>query len=55
MKTGQDIQYLVDDDLLLNRQDSPSCLDTAFLYSGRLVAKFLMSFMDENAIFGGKI
>ncbi|TQV99879.1 Fungal transcriptional regulatory protein [Cordyceps javanica] len=51
----QDMQFLADDDLLLNRGDDPVSIDTAYLYTGRLVSKFLLSFMDEDRIFGGKI
>ncbi|KAM3478050.1 hypothetical protein MY8738_006150 [Beauveria namnaoensis] len=51
----QDMQFLADDELLLNRGDDPASIDTAYLYTGRLVSKFLLSFLDENRIFGGKI
>jgi hypothetical protein len=49
------MQFLADDDLLLNRGDDPKSIDTAYLYTGRLVSKFLLSFMDETRIFGGPI
>lgn len=49
------MQFLADDDLLLNRGENPVSIDTSFLYSGRLVSKFLLSFMDEDRIFGGRI
>lgn len=49
------MQFLADDELLLNRGENPSSIDTAYLYTGRLVSKFLLSFMDEDRIFGGKI
>lgn len=55
VQAGQDMQFLVDDDILLNREQHPSPMDTSFLYTGRLVAKFLLSFMNENAIFGSQI
>ncbi|KAJ6789880.1 hypothetical protein PWT90_04267 [Aphanocladium album] len=51
----QDMQFLAEDDLLLNRGENPASIDTAYLYTGRLVSKFLLSFMDEDRIFGGKI
>ncbi|OAA78241.1 Fungal transcriptional regulatory protein [Akanthomyces lecanii RCEF 1005] len=51
----QDMQFLADDELLLNRGENPTSIDTAYLYTGRLVSKFLLSFMDEDRIFGGKI
>lgn len=49
------MQFLADDELLLNRGDNPASMDTAHLYTGRLVSKFLLSFMDEDRIFGGQI
>lgn len=49
------MQFLADDDLLLHRDDNPASIDTAHLYTGRLVSKFLLSFMDEDRIFGCKI
>ncbi|ATY64495.1 Fungal transcriptional regulatory [Cordyceps militaris] len=51
----QDMQFLADDELLLNRGDNPASIDTSYLYTGRLVSKFLLSFIDEDRIFGGKI
>ncbi|OAA50417.1 Zn(2)-C6 fungal-type DNA-binding domain protein [Metarhizium rileyi] len=52
----QDMQFLADDEIILNRGDeSAHPIDSSFLYTGRLVAKFLLSFTDENAIFGGQI
>ncbi|KAH7328593.1 hypothetical protein B0I35DRAFT_473279 [Stachybotrys elegans] len=50
----QDIQFLADDAILLDRGNhSPK--DTSILYTGRLIAKFLLSFLNENAIFGTQI
>lgn len=51
----QDLQFLGDDAILLNREQHPFPMDTSFLYTGRLIAKFLLSFMNENAIFGSQI
>ncbi|KHN99683.1 Zn(2)-C6 fungal-type DNA-binding domain protein [Metarhizium album ARSEF 1941] len=51
----QDMQFLADDEIILSRGESTHSTDGSFLYTGRLVAKFLLSFTDENAIFGGKI
>ncbi|KAH0490566.1 hypothetical protein TgHK011_002028 [Trichoderma gracile] len=51
----QDMQFLADDELLLHREEHPYPVDTSFLYTGRLVAKFLLSFTDESVIFASKI
>ncbi|KAG8424371.1 hypothetical protein J3458_001168 [Metarhizium acridum] len=51
----QDMQFLADDEIILDRGESTHPIDSSFLYTGRLVAKFLLSFTDENVIFGGKI
>ncbi|KAI9166657.1 hypothetical protein HJFPF1_02769 [Paramyrothecium foliicola] len=51
----QDLQFLGDDAILLNREEHPFPVDTSVLYTGRLIAKFLLSFMNENAIFGSQI
>lgn len=55
VEIGQDMQFLADDELLLHRDEHPYPMDTSFLYTGRLVAKFLLSFTNENVIFGSKI
>lgn len=55
MQAGQDMQFLVDDDVLLNREQHVSYMDTSFLYTGRLVAKFMLLFMNEHTIFGSQI
>lgn len=52
---GQDMQFLADDELLLHREEHPYPMDTSFLYTGRLVAKFLLSFTTESVIFASKI
>lgn len=51
----QEIQFLSDDNILLNRDANPAPIDASFLYTGRLVAKFLLSFTDEQVIFGSSI
>ncbi|KAL6833960.1 hypothetical protein J3E69DRAFT_325558 [Trichoderma sp. SZMC 28015] len=51
----QDMQFLADDELLLHREEHPYPMDTSFLYTGRLVAKFLLSFTNESVIFASKI
>jgi hypothetical protein len=55
VETGQDMQFLADDELLLHREEHPYPVDTSFLYTGRLVAKFLLSFTNESVIFASKI
>ncbi|KAL7959812.1 hypothetical protein V8C34DRAFT_278850 [Trichoderma compactum] len=51
----QDMQFLADDELLLHREEHPYPMDTSFLYTGRLVAKFLLSFTNESVIFASKV
>ncbi|KAK2608799.1 hypothetical protein QQS21_002656 [Conoideocrella luteorostrata] len=51
----QDLQFLADDEIILNRGENARPIDSSFLYTGRLVAKFLLSFTNENIIFGGQI
>ncbi|KAL7798266.1 hypothetical protein V8C37DRAFT_369302 [Trichoderma ceciliae] len=51
----QDMQFLADDELLLHKEEHPYPKDTSFLYTGRLVAKFLLSFTNESVIFASKI
>ncbi|GAB0135907.1 hypothetical protein EsDP_00004229 [Epichloe bromicola] len=51
----QDLQFLADDEIILNRGEHFHPIDSSFLYTGRLVAKFLLSFTNENIIFGGQI
>lgn len=55
VQVGQDMQFLADDDILLNREQHPFPMDISVLYTGRLVSKFLLSFTNEHAIFGGPI
>ncbi len=52
---GQEIQFLADDDILLSRDVHTAPIDASFLYTGRLVAKFLLSFTNEQVIFGSSI
>ncbi|KAG5925717.1 hypothetical protein E4U42_004027 [Claviceps africana] len=51
----RDLQFLADDELILHRREHARPIESSFLYTGRLVAKFLLSFTDENIIFGGQI
>ncbi|KAI9902561.1 hypothetical protein N3K66_001913 [Trichothecium roseum] len=47
-----DMQFLADDEMILNRDEHPFPLDPAYMYNGRLLARFLLSFTDERYIFG---
>ncbi|KAK0389228.1 hypothetical protein NLU13_2803 [Sarocladium strictum] len=51
----QDMQFLSDDDLVISREEHPFPRDPSLVYTGRLLAKFLLSFTNEKAIFGGRI
>lgn len=51
---GQDLQFLADDEIILNRGEHARPIESSFFYTGRLVAKFLLSFTNENVIFGGQ-
>ena len=53
--SGQDLQFLSDDGIILDRDENHAPLDSSFLYTGRLVAKFLLSFLNEHVIFGSEI
>lgn len=46
------MQFLADDEMILNRDEHPFPLDPAYMYNGRLLARFLLSFTDERYIFG---
>ena len=45
------MQFLTDDDILPNTEQHPYPMNPLLIYTGRLVAKFLMSFDNEKAIF----
>ncbi|KAF4979479.1 hypothetical protein FZEAL_4338 [Fusarium zealandicum] len=47
-----ELQFLADNDILPNRSHHPFPMDPQTLYTGRLVAKFLMSFTNDKVIFG---
>ncbi|GAO13112.1 hypothetical protein UVI_02024710 [Ustilaginoidea virens] len=51
----RDLQFLSDDDVIVSRGESKQPIDSSVIYTGRLVAKFLLSFTNENATFGGQI
>jgi len=51
---GSELDYLTADPILPNIEDHPYPRNLAYSYTGRLVAKFLLSFTDEKYIFEGK-
>ncbi|KAL2200998.1 hypothetical protein P885DRAFT_26071 [Corynascus similis CBS 632.67] len=51
---GSELDYLTADPILPNMEDHPYPRNVAYNYTGRLVAKFLLSFTDERYIFDGK-
>jgi hypothetical protein len=53
-KTGSELDFLTADPILPNIEDHPYPRNVAYNYTGRLVAKFLLSFTDEKYIFDGK-
>lgn len=50
--TGSELDYLSNDAILNDTDEHPYPKNATFLYTGRLVAKFLLSFTDEKYIFG---
>ncbi|KAM0273420.1 hypothetical protein ACHAPA_001573 [Fusarium lateritium] len=48
----QELQFLAANELLTNNASHPFPMNPETLYTGRLVAKFLMSFQDDRATFG---
>lgn len=50
-----ELDFLCMDPILPNEEDHPYPRDTSFNYTGRLVAKFLLSFTDEKYILDGNI
>lgn len=53
-ETGSELDYLTADPILPNIEDHPYPRNVAYNYTGRLVAKFLLSFTDEKYIFDPK-
>ena len=49
---GDELDFLCMDPILPNQEGHPFPRDIAHNYTGRLVAKFLLSFTDEKYIFG---
>ncbi|RGP67805.1 hypothetical protein FLONG3_8424 [Fusarium longipes] len=54
-ESWQELQFLAANDWLNNNASHPFPMDPQTLYTGRLVARFLMSFQDDRAIFGDGI
>ncbi|UPK89781.1 hypothetical protein LCI18_000716 [Fusarium solani-melongenae] len=50
-----ELQFLAANDILPNSGSHPFPMSPETLYTGRLVAKFLMSFTDDKAIFGDSV
>ncbi|RSL50440.1 hypothetical protein CEP53_008791 [Fusarium sp. AF-6] len=50
-----ELQFLAANDILPNSSSHPFPMSPETLYTGRLVAKFLMSFTDDKAIFGNSV
>ncbi|KAK3374914.1 hypothetical protein B0H63DRAFT_437870 [Podospora didyma] len=50
--SGGELDYLVMDPILPNEEKHPYPRDVAFNYTGKLLARFLLSFTDETYIFG---
>ncbi|OIW33762.1 hypothetical protein CONLIGDRAFT_553119, partial [Coniochaeta ligniaria NRRL 30616] len=50
-KNRDELDFLCADPILPNQEDHPYPRDIAYNYTGRLVAKFLLSFTDEKYIF----
>jgi hypothetical protein len=51
---GAELDYLTADPILPNTEDHPYPRNVSYNYTGRLVAKFLLSFTDEKYIFDSK-
>ncbi|KAG6109509.1 hypothetical protein E4U14_003178, partial [Claviceps sp. LM454 group G7] len=50
----RELQFLADDEIILHEDEHARPIESSFLYTGRLVAKFLLSFTSEEFIFGGQ-
>ncbi|OBS17926.1 hypothetical protein FPOA_09654 [Fusarium poae] len=54
-ESWQELQFLAANDWLNNNASHPFPMDPQTLYTGRLVARFLVSFQDDRAIFGDAV
>jgi hypothetical protein len=54
MLVGAELDYLTADPVIPKNEDQPYPTHLAYNYTGRLLAKFLLSFTDEKYIFDGK-
>ncbi|KAG6028352.1 hypothetical protein E4U40_001073 [Claviceps sp. LM458 group G5] len=53
-ESWRELQFLADDEIVLHEDERARPIESSFLYTGRLVAKFLLSFTSEEYIFGGQ-
>lgn len=53
-ETGHELDFLVADPILPNQEGHPFPRDVSLNYTGRLVARFLLSFTDERYLFDGQ-
>ncbi|KAG6059050.1 hypothetical protein E4U17_007041 [Claviceps sp. LM77 group G4] len=53
-ESWRELQFLADDEIVLHEDERAHPIESSFLYTGRLVAKFLLSFTSEEFIFGGQ-
>ncbi|KAG5922489.1 hypothetical protein E4U61_005097 [Claviceps capensis] len=53
-ESWRELQFLADDEIILHEDERARPIESSFLYTGRLVAKFLLSFTSEEFIFGGQ-
>ncbi|KAG6105923.1 hypothetical protein E4U31_001130 [Claviceps sp. LM219 group G6] len=53
-ESWRELQFLADDEIILHEDEHARPIESSFLYTGRLVAKFLLSFTSEEFIFGGQ-
>jgi hypothetical protein len=49
-----ELDFLVADPILPNQEGHPFPRDVSFNYTGRLVARFILSFLDEKYLFDGQ-
>lgn len=51
---GHELDFLVADPILPNGETHPYPRDVSLNYTGRLLARFLLSFTDEKYLFDGQ-
>lgn len=52
--TDYELDFLVADPILPNEESHPYARDVSISYTGRLVSRFLLSFLDEKYLFDGQ-